>query len=254
MHPAKFATMLLTTLLIVTLSFLPARVEAQQTETFSPIYSGSLKAGGINEESLQIYFISGVKSLVFFTFDASTSLPENSKIESATLRVKVDVVFDSNWLSVYRWPGSWEDITWDDYTADKEVAGENNLIGTEWVDQMDTWYSFTFSPTDTIINAIPLMPITVDLESSLLGVNQPQTLISIDEAQLLITYSTVTPAPTATPPPTPTNTPIPTLTPTPQPTTGFLSMDMLIGIIGALAIIVIVLLVTIVLILRKNKK
>jgi hypothetical protein len=171
---------------------------------------------------------------------------------SGTATVKVDVVFDSNWLSAYGWIGSWEDITWDTYTADKETADENNLIGTKWIDQMDTWYSFPFSSTDTIINAIPLMPITVDLESTLNGINQPQTLISIDEAQLLVTYSIATPAPTATPTPTPTSTP--NATPTPEPSTGFLSVDVLIGIISVLAIIVTALIVTIFLILQKNKK
>jgi len=234
------------------------QVKAQQTDTFSSVFSGSLRPSGLNEEDLIVYFISSVKSVVFFTFDASKTLPDNTQIESATLRVKVFYPFDANWLSAYVWLESWEDITWDDYTLKKEAMGETNLIGSEWVDQMDTWYSYTFSTLDSTINAIPLMPITVDLESSLYGTNLPQTAIQIEEAQLVVTYSVPTPSPsptpTATPTPTPTNTPTPTPASTPEPGNSFLSMEALIGIVGALAIVVIVLLVVIFLIIRRNKK
>jgi hypothetical protein len=261
MPSTKAIIVLMASLLWCVILFSVVQVEAATTETFTPINSGSLRPQGLKQEEMQVYFISGVKSVAFLIFDASGTLPENCRVESVTLRVKVHIAFDANWLSAYSWADFWANYTWDEYTQDKEAAGENNLVGSKWVDQMDTWYTFPFPSSDTIINAIPLMPITVDLESSYLGVNLPQTVISIEEAQLVVTYSLVTPTPTPSPTATPTPSPSPSpspslfpspsstpqLTPTVQPDTGmFLPMPIIYGIVIAFVILMVIIIVLII--------
>jgi hypothetical protein len=175
-------------------AFSISNVYASQTLTLSPIEFGSLTPKGVTLDKSQIYFISGVKSMAYFTFGPSNVL-SNAKIELIVLRVKTHIVFDSNYVSAYRWVGSWTNQTWDKYTEEKEIAGERNCISAKWMDQMDTWYSYTFSSSDTIGTALALLPVTVHLESSFLGTNFPETLIDIEEAQLVVTYTTEEPSP-----------------------------------------------------------
>lgn len=193
MLAAKLVVAFSCSLFVFSTFFSVSPVNAIETLTLSPSDYGMLTPGGVTANVSQIYFISGVKSVAYFTFNTS-SLPNNAKVESIVLRVKTDVVFDHNWLSAYQWLGSWANYTWDSYTSDKETVGENNLIGSEWVDQMGTWYTYTFSSSDTIFNALASAPVTVDLECSYLGTNLPETIITIQAAQLVVSYTPVTPA------------------------------------------------------------
>lgn len=233
-----------------------SRVAASQTLTLTPAEYGALKSGGITNDT-QIYFISGQKSVAFFTFNPSITL-ENAKIESLTLRVKTHVVFDSNWVSAYRWSGSWSNYTWDEFTNDRATLGSKNCVGSQWMDQMDTWYTYTFSASDTIGNSLAYLPVTVHLESSLLERNFPETLINFVQAHLVVVYTQGTSAPQPTNNGQPTQTPVQTPdsasinapTTSPQSQSGiFIPTEFI--ILGA---IVIVLIIGVFTVIRLRKK
>lgn len=173
--------------------------EETQTMTLTPSVFGSLHPDEVGGGA--IYFISGFKSVLFYTFDATGRLG-NAKVESAVLRVKTDIVMDPTRISAYRWMGSWKDYTWDNFTLDRDTVGEKNCIGSKQVSSMDTWFTYSLSPPDTILYSLNDLPITFHLESSYLGSNLPETYVSFKDVQLVLTYTTSTPAPTNNPTPT----------------------------------------------------
>lgn len=161
----------------------------------TPVDCGGYLYNGRTNDTL-VCFFSGVKGVAYFSFNAS-AVPKDAKIESMVFQVHTQGISRAAYVSVYSFTGLWKD---EDYLG--ENKGYDNYVGAKLIDTMGISYSFPFPSSDSTFNTIKVLPVTLELESSLAGINQYTQAILFDSATLTISY-TLPANPPPPPPPTP---------------------------------------------------
>jgi hypothetical protein len=191
----------LSSTLIITLALLslchvvqPADVPAE-TLSLVPIDYGSLSPYTISSSDtvLMVAFDgmigSGFKSVVYFTFNMS-EIPLGASLQSVRFKARTDVVSTPAWISAFCFPFRWTTASWENYTLWMESVGSSNRIGSEWITTNGVSYSYDFSTDNrgTLAASRNTGFLTVELESSLFGVDQPSLILFSDNTKLEIGY------------------------------------------------------------------
>jgi len=164
--------------------------------TLKPIASKSVSQATISNESyLMVMSIEyGIKSFVYIAFDLS-ELPENVIPTAAIFRIKNEAISYSCWISAFCSPNAdWVEtsMTWDT----KPEFGK--YIDAGYIGTMSEWYSWrSDSLVETIIESLKTTNrLTIALKTGVKNTDQYGLVTFYPDAQLVITYTLDTNAPT----------------------------------------------------------
>ena len=156
----------------------------------------------VNQTSLQVYFISGVKQFTFVAFSFS-DFPQDATPISATLKLECIAVSPACYISAYAgsnadWVG--KNITW-------ETMPSGTFIGANYVNTMGEYYSYSSDSLNSIVSAACLSKgsVSIGLKTGIQSNDADGIIIFYPNATLEVTYLTNTPNhtttinPTATP-------------------------------------------------------
>lgn len=184
----------LTSTLIITLAVLSLCHIVQsadalaETLSLAPIDCGSLSPYGSSSDLL-VLFDSGVKYVVYFTFNMS-EIPSGASLQSVRFKARTDAVSTPAWISAFCFPFRWTTCSWENYILWMESAGYGNRIGSKWITTNGVSYPYDFSSDNkaSLDASRNTGVLTVELESSLLGVDQPSLILFSDNTKLEIGY------------------------------------------------------------------
>lgn len=184
-------------LVLLYLAYSIPSASATQTLTLSPVEYGCFSNYGSGSSEMLVWFDSGFKSICYFTFNIC-EISHGSSINSVVFQIKTKFVLTPAWVSAFSFPFLWTNFSWENYTLCKRAANERNLIDTNWITTNELWYSYKFSTAnaDSVKTSLKTGVLTIELESSLFGVDQSSSIILYENAKLIVNYTPDTVAPT----------------------------------------------------------
>jgi len=184
-------------LILLCLAYFIPSANATQTLTLSPVEYGCLSNFGSGTSEMLVWFDSGFKQICYFTFNMR-EISYGSSINSVVFQVKTKFALTPAWVSAFSFPFLWTNFSWANYILCKRAANDRNFVATNLVTTNEVWYSYQFSTllADSLKTSLETGVLTIELESSLFGVDQSSSIILYDDAKLIINYTPDIAAPT----------------------------------------------------------